>query len=110
MTTPTFRDTVRHLQAATGLPRRTVADTTALLLCAATLRRHETDYFRQAWLTGYMRGLRRARDGERFGSAEEHAAWLAAADSDYPPSAARGEGYRAGLAGVDPAMALNNGR
>lgn len=49
------------------------------------------------WWAGYMRGLRRAHHGERFGTQAEHEMWLAAADSSDPQRAALGRGYRAGL-------------
>jgi hypothetical protein len=50
------------------------------------------------WL-GYRRGLRRAYFGARFGSAAEHDAWMALADSADAGLAARGRGYREGLRG-----------
>lgn len=64
---------------------------------ADTLRRVEPDPIRAEWFAGYMRGLRRAHHGERFGSATEHDLWLSAADSADPSRAALGRGYRAGL-------------
>ena len=51
------------------------------------------------WINGYMRGLRRAHHGERFGTAAEHELWLAAAESSDPVRADLGRGYRAGLMG-----------
>ena len=51
------------------------------------------------WI-GYARGLRRAYHGESFGTAEEHALWSAAADSDDLLRQQRGEGYRDGLQGT----------
>jgi len=50
------------------------------------------------WI-GYARGLRRAFHGETFGTAEEHALWLMALESDDVLRKQRGEGYRDGLAG-----------
>lgn len=64
---------------------------------ADTLRRVESDPLRSEWWVGYMRGLRRAHHGERFGSQAEHEMWLAAADSTDPKRSALGQGYRAGL-------------
>lgn len=69
----------------------------SLMRRADTLRRVESDPIRSEWWTGYMRGLRRAHHGERFGSQAEHDLWLAAAESDDPMRAALGRGYRAGL-------------
>lgn len=68
-----------------------------LLRRADTLRRLEGDPLRSDWWVGYMRGLRRAHHGERFGSQAEHELWLSAAESDDPARAALGRGYRAGL-------------
>jgi hypothetical protein len=64
---------------------------------ADTLRRVEPDPIRAEWWAGYMRGLRRAHHGERFGSEAEHDLWLSAAESMDPMRAALGRGYRAGL-------------
>jgi hypothetical protein len=47
---------------------------------------------------GYRRGLRRGRFGEQFGTAAEHQLWLALADDTDVSRAARGCGYRDGLA------------
>jgi len=47
---------------------------------------------------GYRRGLRRARFGEQFGTAAEHQLWLTLADDTDASRAARGRGYRDGLA------------
>lgn len=69
----------------------------SLMRRADTLRRVESDPVRSEWWTGYMRGLRRAHHGERFGSEAEHEMWLAAEQSDDPHRAALGRGYRAGL-------------
>lgn len=51
------------------------------------------------WI-GYQRGLRRAFHGENFGTAEEHALWLAAVESDDVLRQQRGQGYRDGLKGT----------
>ena len=69
----------------------------SLLRRADTLRRVESDPVRAEWWAGYMRGLRRAHHGERFGTEAEHALWCSAAKSDDPMRAALGRGYRAGL-------------
>lgn len=64
---------------------------------ADTLRRVESDPVRIAGWTGYLRGLRRAHHGDSFGTAAEHALYLAAVESDDPERAALGRGYAAGL-------------
>lgn len=71
----------------------------SLMRRADTLRRSEPDPIRAEWWAGYMRGLRRAHHGERFGSEAEHGLWLAAAESSDPERGALGLGYRAGLSG-----------
>lgn len=53
---------------------------------------------------GYLRGLRRAYHGERFGTADEHALWSRMGlDGDHRVEL--GRGYRDGLSGSDPAPA-----
>ncbi len=47
---------------------------------------------------GYRDGLRRARFGERVGTVAEHRQWLTLASSRDPSRAARGAGYRDGIA------------
>lgn len=69
----------------------------SLMRRADTLRRVESDPIRAEWFVGYMRGLRRAHHGERFGSQAEHQMWLAAAESTDPMRAALGRGYAAGF-------------
>lgn len=69
----------------------------SLLRRADTCRRAESHPIRQAWWVGYMRGLRRAHHGERFGSAAEHEMWLSASESPDDGRSALGAGYRAGL-------------
>ena len=69
----------------------------SLMRRADTLRRVESVPLRSEWWTGYMRGLRRAHHGERFGTLAEHEMWIAAAESSDPSRAALGRGYRAGL-------------
>ncbi|MCA2998774.1 MAG: hypothetical protein ING75_09255 [Rhodocyclaceae bacterium] len=64
---------------------------------ADALRRIETDPVKSDWWTGYMRGLRRAHHGERFGTEAEHQLWLSAAQSTDPSRAALGNGYVSGL-------------
>lgn len=51
--------------------------------------------------TGYLRGLRRARHGEAYGTADEHALW-SRLGLDGDTREELGRGYRDGLAGVDP--------
>lgn len=69
----------------------------SLMRRADTLRRVESDPIRSEWWAGYMRGLRRAHHGERFGSEAEHEMWFAASESTDPARAALGRGYHAGL-------------
>ena len=69
----------------------------SLMRRADTLRRVESDPVRAEWWAGYVRGLRRAHNGERFGTQAEHDLWMAAADSTDPSRAALGRGYRVGL-------------
>ena len=64
---------------------------------ADTLRRVEPDPIKTEWWTGYMRGLRRAHHGERFGTQAEHELWLSAIDSPDELRAALVRGYSAGL-------------
>lgn len=63
----------------------------------------ESDYW-----AGYLRGIRRQYHGESFGTAEEHARWLALGEGDEVDHSRvmRGVGYRAGFAGMalDQAM------
>jgi hypothetical protein len=52
---------------------------------------------------GYMRGLRKKYHGDSFGTDKEHEAWFSIpADTPDLQRRARGIGYRAGLAGLDP--------
>jgi hypothetical protein len=48
-------------------------------------------------LTNYGRDCRNVLLGERFGTAQEHALWMQAADSDDVMRKQRGQGYRDGL-------------
>ncbi len=74
-----------------------MSDFKSLMRRADTMRRIETDYLRAAWWTGYIRGLRRAHFGERFGTLIEHELFLSASESTIPDRAAMGCGYLAGL-------------
>lgn len=69
----------------------------SLMRRADDLLRSEDDPIKCEWWRGYMRGLRRAHHGERFGTETEHLIFLDAASSDDPMRAARGSGYAAGL-------------
>lgn len=69
----------------------------SLMRRADTLRREERDQIRSAWWTGYIRGLRRAHHGEKFGTEAEHSLYLSAADDADPTRSALGRGYLAGL-------------
>jgi hypothetical protein len=64
---------------------------------AETMRRLATDPMEAEYYAGFIRGLRRAYHGERFGTEAEHALWLALADSEDASRAAEGRGYRDGL-------------
>lgn len=70
----------------------------SLMRRADTLRRIETDPIKTEWWAGYMRGLRRAHHGEKFGTQSEHELWLSTIDSPDESRAALGRGYCAGLA------------
>ena len=74
-----------------------MADFASLMRRADALRRIETDPVKSDWWAGYMRGLRRAHHGERFGTEAEHQLWLSAAESPDPSRAALCNGYLAGL-------------
>lgn len=63
----------------------------------ADARTSHSDYWR-----GYSRGLRRAHFGEQFGTEEQHQVWMALVASPNPANAARGRGYREGLAALQP--------
>lgn len=67
------------------------------MMKAKTFKDLETD--RAEYWAGYMRGLRRAYHGDKFGTAEEHKAWYGAADDQDPCRQQRGQGYRDGLKG-----------
>jgi hypothetical protein len=58
--------------------------------------------------TGYIRGLRRLYSGERFGTLEEHASWMAAADCTDEVNRIRGMGYRIGYEGRTVQEALQD--
>lgn len=68
-----------------------------LMRRADDLLRGEDDPVKAEWWQGYMRGLRRAHHGDRFGTATEHQLYLDAAASDDSMRQARGKGYAAGL-------------
>lgn len=69
----------------------------SLMRRADTMRRIDDDPMHSSWFAGYMRGLRRAHHGERFGTQAEHDLWLSAIDSPDEQRAALGRGYRAGM-------------
>ena len=74
-----------------------MSDFPTLMRHADKGRRGSDDPCIVAWWTGYMRGLRRAHHGERFGTDAEHSLWLNALHDPNPNRAALGRGYRAGL-------------
>jgi hypothetical protein len=69
----------------------------SLMRRADTLRHLSDDPIESDWWAGYMRGLRRAHHGERFGTVAEHEMWQDSANSTDPQRAALGRGYIAGL-------------
>jgi len=73
------------------------------MLRADTLRGVSLDPDDAEFWAGYMRGLRRLYHGEKFGTATEHDLWFGIDADEYDMTRrSRGEGYRAGFAGVDP--------
>jgi hypothetical protein len=52
---------------------------------------------RAEYWAGYIRGLRRAYHGEKFGTSEEHKLWMDVTDSQDQIRQQRGMGYRDGL-------------
>jgi hypothetical protein len=65
---------------------------------------------RAEYWAGYIRGLRRAYHGEKFGTDEEHEKWLAAANSRDESRKQRGLGYRDGLAFGDISSTMGRPR
>jgi hypothetical protein len=63
---------------------------------AETMRRSADPEMSEYW-AGYMRGLRRAYHGEKFGTADEHAKWIGAIDSADEMRKQRGRGYHDGI-------------
>ena len=74
---------------------------------AETFQRIAGDPLVADFWSGYIRGIRRRYHGEKFGTAEDHALWLEAVNSDDESRQRRGEGYRAGFAGVSIKAALD---
>jgi hypothetical protein len=64
---------------------------------AEAMRRQAEPLMAEYW-AGYIRGLCRTYHGESFGTAEEHASWLAAANSRDESRKQRERGYADGLA------------
>ena len=54
---------------------------------------------------GYLRGLRRLHHGEAFGTAEEHALWMAPSDTPDQGRQRALQGYADGFAGRRPVHA-----
>lgn len=74
-----------------------------MMLRADTLQRVAQEPEGNDFWAGYMRGLRRLHHGESFGTDQEHELWFGISpDETDMQRRARGEGYRAGFAGVDP--------
>ncbi len=73
------------------------------MLRAGTLKDVSLEPDDSDFWVGYMRGLRRLYHGEKYGTDAEHELWFGI-DPDEPDMTrrARGEGYRAGFAGIDP--------
>jgi hypothetical protein len=70
----------------------------ALCVRARGRARFERDPGREAWLAGYVLGLMRGYHGESYGTEAEHEVMMACSESPDVLRAARGRGYRAGLA------------
>lgn len=65
---------------------------------AETMRKTNDDPIMAEYWAGYIRGLRRAYHGDKFGTDAEHRLWTAAANSREESRKQRGRGYRDGLA------------
>jgi hypothetical protein len=65
---------------------------------AETMRKTNDDPMMSEYWAGYIRGLRRAYHGDKFGTAAEHKLWMAAFDGPDESRKQRGRGYRDGLA------------
>lgn len=63
---------------------------------AESMRRMAEPMMAEYW-AGYVRGLRRAYHGEKFGEPGEHEKWLSAANSREESRKQRGRGYADGL-------------
>jgi hypothetical protein len=71
---------------------------------AEAMRRRAEPMMAEYW-GGYIRGLRRAYHGENYGTAEAHASWLSAINSQNEARKQRGRGYADGLAFADANVA-----
>ena len=80
-----------------GFSMQVAIDSESLLCSDVAMRSSEADSGDTPWWSGYMRGLRRATQGERFGTQAEHDFLIAAADSADASRSAIGNGYKAGL-------------
>lgn len=60
--------------------------------------KENASYLWSEYYTGYMRGLRRLKHGENFGTEEEHKKYMSLEDEKYDESRVYlGRGYRDGL-------------
>ena len=75
---------------------------------AETLRHLAQEPDEQEFWTGYVRGLSRNYHGEQFGTTEEHALWMATADSDDQGRRMTRLGYRAGFEGLTVRTAMGD--
>jgi hypothetical protein len=82
------------------------ADFQTNMTAADTFRRLSSDPDEQEFWTGYQRGLRRNKHGDKFGTAAEHKLWLSLADDSDPSRKMRGLGYRAGVDGQNIQQAM----
>lgn len=64
----------------------------------AEAMRRDAEHERAEYWAGYIRGLRRAYHGEKFGTPEEHARWLSCINDGDEQHKQRGQGYHDGLA------------
>jgi len=67
-------------------------------MARAESRRSLAEPTEAEYWAGYIRGLRRAYHGERFGTNEEHARYMSAANSINESRKRLGVGYKDGLA------------
>ena len=80
-----------------GLSMHRAIDPESPLRSEDVIRSGQSETGDSPWWTGYMRGLRRATQGDGFGTQAEHDCLMAAAESADASRSAIGNGYKAGL-------------